>query len=236
MRAMEKSDRAVLVGSAIRKARKQRGKVMREVAEHLNVNVAAVGNWEGGQNLPSHDNLVRTADFLAVDAVALGRGEVVFTDSDDLGPPGDAEFIAAGAMLAAGPMDVELMGVTVGGDDGDFTFNGEVTGLVRRPPGIAHLRNVFALHVLSDSMIPRYDPGEVIYVGGREPVPGDHVVIEMFPADGSIVGKSFVKKLLRRTASEVVVKQYNPDREFSYNRYEVKQIWRVIPNRELFGF
>jgi phage repressor protein C with HTH and peptisase S24 domain len=236
MRTMEKSGRAALVGRAIRQARKQRGKVMREVAEHLGVNVAAVGNWEGGQNLPSHDNLVRTAEFLGVDAVALGRGDVVFVGAQDQDPPGDAEFVSGGMRPYLGPMDVELMGIAVGGDDGDFSFNGEVAGLVRRPPGIAHLRNVFALHILSTSMEPRYDPGEMIYVGGREPVPGDHVVIEMFPENGERAGKSYVKKLLRRTEKEIIVSQYNPARELTFDRYAVKRVWRVIPWREVNGF
>lgn len=236
MLVMEKSDRAELVGQAIRRARKQQGKVMREVAEHLGVNVAAVGNWEGGQNLPSHDNLVRTAEFLGVDAVALGRGEVKFLAVDDQNPPGDAEFVTPAIPAAMGALDVPIMGNTVGGEDGDFTFNGEVAGMARRPPGILHLRNVFALHVLSESMVPRYDPGELIFVGGREPVPGDHVVIEMFPEEGSTVGKSYIKKLMRRTAKEVIVQQYNPLKDYSFDRYAIKQIWRVIPPRELLGF
>ena len=233
---MEKNDRAVLVGRAIRQARKQRSKVMREVAEHLGVNVAAVGNWEGGQNLPSHDNLVRTADFLGVDAVALGRGEVVFVDGDHQEAPSDAEFISQGGRPNLGPMDVEILGIAVGGDDGDFSFNGEVAGLARRPAGIAHLRNVYALHILSDSMVPRYDPGELIYVGGREPVPGDHVVVEMFPEAGAKAGKAYVKKLLRRTEKEIIASQYNPPKELSFDRYGIKRLWRVIPPRELLGF
>lgn len=236
MRTMEKNDRAVQVGRAIRQARKQQRKVMREVAEHLGVNVAAVGNWEGGQNLPSHDNLVRTAEYLGVDAVALGRGEVVFINPDEQDPPSDAEFVTGAIRPNLGPMDIEQLGVTVGGDDGDFSFNGEVVSLVRRPPGIAHLRNVFALNVLSNSMEPRYDPGELIYVGGREPVPGDHVVIEMFPQGEERAGKSYVKKLLRRTEKEIIVSQYNPVRELTFDRYAVKRLWRVIPPRELLGF
>lgn len=236
MLTMEKSDRAIQVGRAIRQARKQQGKVMRQVAEHLGVNVAAVGNWEGGQNLPSYDNLLRTAEYLGVDAVALGRGEVKFLEIDDVNPPGDAEFVTPAMPAAMGALDVPIMGSTIGGDDGDFTFNGEVAGMARRPPGILHLRNVYALHVLSDSMVPRYDPGEMIFVGGREPVPGDHVVIEMFPEEGAKAGKSYIKKLVRRTAKEVIVRQYNPDKEYSFDRYGVKQIWRVIPQRELLGF
>lgn len=236
IRTMEKSERAQRVGAAIRQARKQRSKVMRQIAEHLGVNVAAVGNWEAGQNMPSTDNLYRTAEFLNVDPAALGRGEVVFIDRDEAEPPADAEFVSSAMPAAMGPLDVPIRGNTVGGDDGDFTFNGEVAGMARRPPGIMHLRNVWALHVLSESMVPRYDPGEMIYVGGREPVPGDHVVIETFPAEGDKVGKSYVKKLIRRTASQVIVEQYNPKKELTFDRYAVKSIWRVIPTRELLGF
>ena len=231
---MAKSEMAMRIGEAIRLARKQRGKVMRNIAEHLGTDVAAVGNWESGRNMPSTSNLLRVAAYLSIDASALGRGEVKFIESDEL--PSDAEFVSGALPVTPGPMDVELMGIAVGGDDGDFSFNGEVAGFVRRPAGIAHLRNVFALHILSDSMVPRYDPGELIYVGGREPVPGDHVVIEMFPDEGAKTGKAYVKKLVRRTASEILVQQYNPALQFTFDRYAVRNVWRVIPTAELLGF
>lgn len=231
---MAKTERSIKVGAAIRTARKQRGKVMRNISEHLGIDVAAVGNWEIGKNLPSTDNLIATAEFLGVDAMALGKGEVVFLENTDL--PGDAEIITDLTAPPAGPNDVELLGIGVGGDDGDFSFNGEVAGYVRRPAGIAHVRKVFALHVLSDSMVPRYDPGDVIYCGGRDPVPGDHVVIEMFPEEGSRAGKAFVKKLVRRTNAEITVEQYNPKMEITFDRYAVKQLWRIIPQRELLGY
>lgn len=230
---MAKSETAIRVGEAIRLARKQRGKVMRNIAEFLGTDVAAVGNWESGRNLPSTSNLLKVASFLSVDASALGRGEVVFL-GDDL--PADAEPISSLGLPPVGPNDVELLGTAVGGDDGDFTLNGEVAGYVRRPPGIAGLRKVFALHILSTSMVPRYDPGELIYVGGRDPVVGDHVVIEMFPENGERAGKAFVKKLIERTTSTIIVEQYNPPMKIPFDRYAIKQVWRVIPTRELLGF
>jgi phage repressor protein C with HTH and peptisase S24 domain len=189
--------------------------------------------WESGKNSPSFENLRRTAGLLNVDPSALSQGDIIYLDDQDLA---DAEIITDYAQLPTGPMDVELLGVSYGGDDGDFSFNGEVQGFVRRPPGIASLTKVFALHVLSDSMVPRYDPGEVIYCGGREPVPGDHVVIEMFPGEDGQSGKAFIKKLVQRTGKEIVVEQYNPKKQFSYDRYAIKRLWRVIPLKELLGF
>jgi phage repressor protein C with HTH and peptisase S24 domain len=135
-----------------------------------------------------------------------------------------------------GALDVKIMGVAAGGDDGDFTLNGEVQGYVRRPPGIAHLRNVFAVHIISDSMVPRYDPGELQYCGGRAPVPGDHVVIEMFPEEGESSGKAYVKKLVGRARGELICEQYNPKKQITFDAYAVKNMWRIIPPRELFGF
>ena len=76
MGAMTKTPLAIKVGAAIRQARKQRGMVMRQIAEHNETDVAAVGNWETGRNLPKTENLLKTAAFLRVDPVALGRGEV----------------------------------------------------------------------------------------------------------------------------------------------------------------
>ncbi|MNV25677.1 Helix-turn-helix domain protein [compost metagenome] len=231
--SMSKKENAQKIGIAIKTARKRRGMVQRNIAEHLKIEVAAVGMWESGKNSPSFENLRRTAALLGVDPIALSEGDLIYLDDEDLG---DAEIITDPSMPPTGPMDVELLGVSYGGDDGDFTFNGEVQGYVRRPPGVSGLKNVFALHVLSDSMVPRYDPGEVIYCGGREPVPGDHVVVETFPEVEGQVGKAFIKKLVQRTSKEIVVEQYNPKKEIRYDRYAIKSLWRVIPLKELLGF
>lgn len=231
--SMSKKENAQKIGLAIKTARKRRGLVQRNIAEELKIEVAAVGMWESGKNSPSFDNLRRTAALLRVDASALSEGELVYLDDDNLA---DAEIVTDFSAPPIGPMDIELLGVSYGGDDGDFSFNGQSQGLVRRPAGLAGVKNVFALHVLSDSMVPRYDPGDVIYCGGREPVAGDHAVIEMYPEAEGQAGKAFVKKLLQRTAKEIIVEQYNPPKRISYDRFSVKNLWRVIPMKELVGF
>jgi len=224
----------IKIGDAIRTARKQRGLVMRQVAAAAGVSTGAVGNWERGANVLAMENLQSVASFLQIDPVALSNGELKYLGDEVT--LADAEIISELGPAPSGPMDVEILGVAVGGDDGDFTLNGEVSGYARRPPGIAHLRKVFALHVLSDSMVPRYDPGEMIYCGGRDAVPGDHVVIETFPEKDEQVGKAYVKKLVSRTQKELVCLQYNPNKTLTFNPYAVKNVWRIIPLRELLGF
>jgi phage repressor protein C with HTH and peptisase S24 domain len=230
---MAKTEKSLAIGAALRTARKQRGKVMRQVAEALDIDVAAVGNWETGKNLPSTENLIRAAEFLCIDATDLARGVVRYLDAADLA---DAEIVSDFAPFPAGSNDVELRGATVGGDDADFTFNGQIVGYVRRPAGIARMNNVFALDVIGDSMVPRFEPAEMVYCHARAPQPGDDIVVEMFPDDGDVAGKCFIKRLVRQSAKELVCKQFNPPKEIVFDRYAIKHVWRVIPLRELVGF
>ena len=233
---MNKSVDAKMVGNALRIARKRRGYVMRQVAEAAGVTPGAVGNWERGANEMSVDNLRAVARFLRVDRNALSEGEVKFLGDDQPDNLADAEIVSDPGPPSFGPLDVEILGVVAGGDDGDFSLNGEVAGYARRPAGIANLRRVFALHLISTSMIPRYDPGELIYCGGREPVPGDRVVIEMHPDDEGGAGKAFVKKLIERRKGKLICEQYNPPSTVEFDVYRIKNLWRVIPTRELLGF
>ncbi|QUS39526.1 helix-turn-helix transcriptional regulator [Tardiphaga alba] len=135
-----------------------------------------------------------------------------------------------------GDFDVEVKGITVGGNDDEFYFNGKVSEHVRRPPGLLHKKGVFAVEVSNDSMVPRYEVGEIVYVQEKVPASGDHVVIELYhPDDETQAGKSFVKKFERRTGRRIYCTQYNPPKEIEFDTGEVKAVYRVFPNRELFG-
>ena len=205
-----------------------------DVAKAVGVSVQAVSQWERGDNDISMENLRTAAQFLGFDAVTAFRGELRLSDSDEA--PSEVERVTDVGRPDLGPRDVPLSGVSLGGEDADFSFNGEVADYVRRPPGIANLRNVFALHVIGDSMVPRFEPADIIYCGGRPPVPGDDVVIEMFPSESAPAGRGYIKRLVARTSSIVTVRQFNPPREIQFDAYELKAVHRVIPWKELLGF
>lgn len=224
-----------MVGQVIKEARKQRGYVQRQVAEAAKVSVQAVGQWERGDNDISMDKLRSVAAFLRIDPVAANTGELRFVDATE--PLNEVEQVTDfGEMPHMGPRDVEVLGVSVGGDDADFSFNGEVVERVRRPPGVAHVRNVFAVHVVGDSMSPKFEPGELLYCGGRPPVPGDYVVIEEFPDDTHPKGKGYIKRLDKRTPGKLVCWQFNPASALEFDAYAIKAVHRVIPLRELLGY
>lgn len=222
------------LGSVLRTARKQRGYVQRQIAEVAKVSIPAVGQWERDENQITMENLRKVAEFLRIDPVAAYKGELRYLDEgSDLS---EVERVTDTLPVDLGPEDVEIRGVSVGGDDGDFSWNGQIVGYARRPAGIARVRNVFAVHVIGDSMVPRFEPGDLLYCGGREPVPGEDVVIEMFPEGTETVGKAYIKRLVNRSKSQIVCKQYNPPREMEFNPYAIKGMFRVIPTRELLGY
>ncbi|SFM00069.1 Phage repressor protein C, contains Cro/C1-type HTH and peptisase s24 domains [Bradyrhizobium sp. NFR13] len=141
----------------------------------------------------------------------------------------------APALSQLGDFDVEVRGIASGGADDEFHFNGEIDGLVRRPPGIRRAKNVFALTVSGTSMWPRYEDGELIYVQRAHAAIDDFVVVELYPETEGQAGKSFVKQLVRRTGLRVTCKQFNPAKEVEFDAGEVKEIYRVLKPRDLLG-
>ena len=134
------------------------------------------------------------------------------------------------------PKTVPVYGTVVGGVEGDFEFNGEVVDMVRRPPGIASTKGVFALYVNGDSMEPRYRAGALIYLNPSRPArPGDDVVIELFSTNNDGGGAAYIKTLRGRTSLALVCEQYNPAKTVEYPLAKVKAVYRVMTLEELLG-
>lgn len=216
------------LGAALRTARKAKGLPLKAVAKATGVTPQAVGQWERGENGPAMAKLMAAGAFLEIDVNAILRGTVIARPSEvDPAPDFDNRHM--------GPADVDVLGITVGGEDGDFWLNGEIVNKVRRPPGIRHAKNVFALNVGGDSMVPAHKPNSLIYVQRAAPAPGDDIVIEMKEANESGDRKSFLKEFVRRAGALIICKQHNPPKELEFKTSEIANIYRVIPLKELMG-
>lgn len=135
------------------------------------------------------------------------------------------------------PRDIPLLGVAVGGHDGEFTLNGEPVDYVRRPGGLMHRKGVFAVSMSGDSMVPWRKPREPVYVDpNQRPDIGDHVVIELKADRPGDAKACYVKRLVRRTEKHVVVAQYNPAKEFTYPASDVHRIYRALEWAEVLGY
>lgn len=215
---------------------------MAELARAAGVSFTSARNWTLGINLPAIKRVPAIASFLNVsesDILAAINGP-----SDDspklvvaIGKPMSQKNRSAPPRVAEiaelGPRDVPILGVVVGGQKGDFTFDGYTLGHARRPAAIADLTNVYAMYVTGNSMDPRFRDGELVYVHRREPAIGDDVVIQLMPeADGGIP-PGFIKRLVRRNGSHIICEQYQPPGEVRYEREDILQLDRIIPWHEL---
>lgn len=213
------------LGIRIREHRKARGMTMVEVAQAIGVSQPAISQWESGIAPPGRESLVELGKLWHVPVGVL------------MGDP-DLKAGKKGGVTPAGvmPSDVPVQGTAVGGASGDFRFNGDVVDYVRRPPGITHMRNVYALWVVGDSMAPWNKDGDLIYVSPARPTaPGDYVVVQMNDQADGEPGVAMVKQLVARTPTQLKLGQFNPEKEFTVALNKVKAVHRVLTLRELLG-
>lgn len=215
-------------GQRIRARREQLGLDVSELAALLGVSQPAVSQWEIGTTQPRRDKLVKLAEVLRVPVTWI------LSDNEQLKQNVTKQERAM--LVGSLPIDVPVYGVAVGGSEGDFRFNGQVVDYVRRPPGIANLRNVYALWILGDSMSPWNKDGDLIYVSpAKPPTAGEYVVVQMQDAGDGEPGPAMVKLLVGRTPTLIKLAQHNPQREFSLPLAKVKSIHKVLSLRELLG-
>lgn len=158
-------------------------------------------------------------------------------ESDFAPHAGEAAPAAVTVPAAANLMrDVEVRGVAVGGKESCFEFNGEVVDRVRRPPGIAGASNVFAIYVVGQSMSPRFEEGELVFVHpGRPATSGCDVIVELHGRNGD-PGQCYIKRLVKRTPTRTVLQQFNPARDdIAFDNDNIRAMYRILTASELLG-
>ncbi|WP_020187816.1 S24 family peptidase [Methylopila sp. 73B] len=204
---------------AIESGRTKQPRSIVEIAGALGVNPAMLVN----------DQVVLDTEALTFEPVPLSRA----SKPSEIEP---AEHAPDHASLRQAPQDVPVLGTAEGGAVGDFTLNGETIDYVRRPPGIARAKDVFALYITGQSMYPRFNEGELVYVStARPPAIGDDVIVELHPENGDAAGPGFIKRLAKRTPTKIIVEQFNPPAQVEFDRAEVRSLFRIIPWPEVLG-
>lgn len=98
-----------------------------------------------------------------------------------------------------------------------------ILGYVPMHPAQANLREPFALQVVDESMIPRYEPGETVFVAPNKwPLPGQDAVLVDVESNG------FLKKFLRRDAEAIHMAQLNPPQDLVFERAKTAALHAVV--------
>ncbi|MGI3901269.1 MAG: XRE family transcriptional regulator [Janthinobacterium lividum] len=250
------------LGDLLRSAREAKSLTQAQVGGHVGITYSAVGQYESGTiKKPRPDRLKAIADLLEIDSdllnkrliesygISLASGADALSDNTQQKPTRTKRItsanISSDVELARDAPDISTLGgarnvpehgIAVGGEDDDFTLNGEVIDYHSRPTGLAK-RDVFVVRVKGTSMEPRFREGHLLYVERkRQPGAGDDAVVELHPEEEDGAGRAFIKELVSKGMATVVVRQFNPAKEITYPRERVKALYRVVPNNELFGF
>lgn len=106
---------------------------------------------------------------------------------------------------------IPVYGQAVGGSDGRFLFNGSQVAEVVCIPALESVPGAYAIFVSGDSMVPRFKPGETVFVHpSKPPRHGADVVIQLVPEDEDSPPEGFIKEFVSHTAESLTVYQHNP--------------------------
>lgn len=155
----------------------------------------------------------------------------------DNGLPPGAISVPAEFLLPA-PIDVPVYGVAAGNGSGDGSFRLEehAVDYVRRPPGIARAKDVYAVYVTGESMYPVYRHGTLLFIAPGRPISiGDDVLVCLHPKAPGDPDEYLIKRLVRRGAETLHVEQFNPPLPLEFPVERVKHLHKVLEARELVG-
>lgn len=211
------------------------GKTQRGLAAILDIDPAAVHRMTRGLREIKPSEIGPTARYLE-EPVPPGLLEQTRPETRPVAIPTATARIVDLPSRSEMPADVPVYGVAAGSPDESFQLEDGIIDYVRRGPGIAKARDVYALFVTGESMHPRFSAGELVYVSpSRPPRPGDDVIICVKPHAPNEPERCYIKRLARRHPDRVDVEQFNPVRMISYPAAEVIRIHRVLTMAEVLG-
>lgn len=183
----------------LRTAREAKSWSQAELAAQARVSQQTIGKLENGT--------ARTTKFIARIATALEL------DPSDLDPDfagaarGDPRPVAAPQALL-GHRDLPVYSAVEGGP-GELVVSTDPIDWVARPWYLGEVRDGYAVVVTGESMVPVYEPGDIVIVNPKLPaIRGKNAI---FVADEHLGEfRATVKRLERTSADSWHVRQWNP--------------------------
>lgn len=109
-----------------------------------------------------------------------------------------------------GDVDLPIFAAARGGlVEDSMLLTSEPIDHVKRPSPLATVRGAYGVYVIGDSMSPVYEQGDLVLVNPHLPArPGDDVILCSSDGDGSHY--AIVKRLIKSTPDEWLLRQFNP--------------------------
>lgn len=192
----------------------KRGFAAVPLAEKAGLGRTAVTDILGGRvKNPRQDTLRKLADALSISVTELMTGEA-------------SEPVIERVTFSAKP-DLPVYASAQGGDGGMVIVLDPIE-FVNRPDYLSNVQDAFAFYVIGDSMEPRYEQGERLFVHPKRPARvGSDVLIITKDGDG-LEHAAMVKRLVSVSRDVVRVRQYNPPQEFDIDRSTIANMFKIM--------
>lgn len=210
-----------------------------EVARGIGVNPSTINKVVSVKGLPSHapglDTLQKVANLTNYPLTQEVKEayEIVGPETE----PTNVTF-RSHVHLAQAPNEwamIPVLGTARAGSEGAFELNeGQPIDFIRRPMSLAGVKDAYSIYINGDSMWPKFEPNQLIIVHAKRPAsPGRDVVIQIRPPHEGQAPLAYVKRLVRRTATEVEVLQFNPEKRRVFKMADVVSIHLILREDEL---
>lgn len=209
---------------------RKEGKTAAGLADVLRVHPSQITRMlkEGGRRIKA-DELAKIAEYLGDQPPAQGRLPATATIEPPkltgaYKPP--PEFFGA--------RDLPVFSAVEGGP-GEIVVSTDPIDYVPRPWFLQHVKEGYAVIVTGESMVPVYEPGDMVLVNPKLPaVRGKNAIFASSEHDSEF--KATVKRLERSTPRDWLVKQWNPPEgaphEFALSKAQWPRALRIVGKYE----
>ena len=185
-----------------------------ELARAVGKTRNAVAQWESGATHPRPNTLEDIAGALNVSLewLLLGNKNAGEYDSRQISGRPAIKLIP-------------VYGQPVAGINGEFAFDGKKLFEVPCPPQLLNVKNAYGVEVAGDTMSPRYEDGEIVYIDTlRRVKKGDYVVAQIMMREEDSFPTAFIKRFIRHNEKELVLTQLNPAKELVFPHQRVVSV------------
>ena len=229
------------LGDFVAKRRIELGLTQEQLAQAAGLSDAAIGKIERGETRKPN-NLLALAAALDVSAarlrtfVAEDNGELMYRGRPRMTPLPPTEFGTEFPPFTI--HTIPLLGSAYGGkNESDLNINDE-TKRVKTPPCLENVDDAYAVHVRGESMIPRYYPGEMLYVHPTKSLVRDAFCVVQIKVPGAdtpseayvkqYVGTDYPEWDAKLEETRVVFRQLNPEKIVDWGIDEIYAIHPIV--------
>ena len=119
-----------------------------------------------------------------------------------------------------------VYGAAQGGDGFDITDVRAPIDSIEAPPYLQNSVDAYAVYVAGDSMSPRFNAGEVVFVHPGKPFKANDSVIVQF--ENEQANHAVVKIFKKMDEKKIFLSQFNPVKAVNFQRSQVKCIHKII--------